>query len=106
VNPDVEKLMPDPDRRDEALLRVLCRVHRTDGQCTSTPRQRSRDDLTDGDRLVLQTLSRGLTVTQASDVLGIPYETVKSRLRKSCRVLRAKNSTHAVANAIRAGLIP
>lgn len=28
MNPEVERLWPDPDRRDAALLNVLLRVHR------------------------------------------------------------------------------
>lgn len=57
------------------------------------------------ERLALECVSRGLTTQMTADVLGKSYETVKSQLDTAVYVLRAKNRTHAVAEAIRRGLI-
>ena len=53
----------------------------------------------------LRAASVGLDANEAGLVLGIGEETVKSHLQSCRRRMRAKNTCHAVALAIRAGLI-
>lgn len=55
---------------------------------------------------ILELLSRGLTIQQAADAEGIGRTTVKTHLEHVRARLRAKTKTHAVAEAIRMGLIP
>jgi DNA-binding CsgD family transcriptional regulator len=59
--------------------------------------------LTDPERNMLRALAAGLRISEAADVLGIPYETARDHLRRARRVLAAKNTTHAVALALRRG---
>jgi DNA-binding NarL/FixJ family response regulator len=55
---------------------------------------------------ILELLSHGTTLAQAADSLGIGFETAKQPSRNAARFkLRAKNTTHAVATALRKGLI-
>lgn len=86
----------DPDRRDDAILRVLGRVYRQpDRRCELVP----------SEVRVLEALSRGLEYRGAAEVLGLTFETVKGQAKSARRVLRAKNTTHACCEAIRRGLI-
>jgi DNA-binding CsgD family transcriptional regulator len=50
-------------------------------------------------------LSHGLTEREAADVLGIAYFTVRKHTARARLFLAAKTNTHAVALAIRMGLI-
>lgn len=86
---------PDEDRRDAALERVLIR--------TATIEERDR--LRAGERAVLLALSHGLDRREAAVALGYSLETVKVYLRDAKRILAAKTAAHAVAEAIRRGLI-
>lgn len=61
--------------------------------------------LTDRERDVLTWAGRGLTVTDTSDVLKIGEETVQTHIRHAIEKLSATNKTHAVAKALRLGLI-
>ncbi len=62
-------------------------------------------DPTPAELRTLAGLSYGLTVAMVADVYGLSYDTTRQHLR-SCRFkLAAKNSTHAVALALRQGLI-
>lgn len=54
---------------------------------------------------VLEALAAGCTVRQAADMLGRRYETVQNQLHDARFILGAKNSTHAVALALRRRLI-
>jgi DNA-binding CsgD family transcriptional regulator len=54
---------------------------------------------------VLELLSHGTTLAQAADSLGIGFETARSHKKAARFKLRAKNTTHAVATALRKGLI-
>ena len=93
---ELEHLWPDPDRRHDALLRVERRIE-------SQPDDRST--LTAPEAQVIEALSYGLRRSEIADVLGISLETVKERRRRAMRVLRAKTTPHAVALALRQGMI-
>lgn len=93
---ELEALWPDPARREDALERVTVRVGVGDLR---------RQELDRKDRDVLQAVSVGLTSIEAAEVLGVPHETVKDRLKACRRVLRAKTTTHACCEALRQGLI-
>ena len=96
---------PDQDRRDDALLRLLLRTAtQAERWCLPNPRV-PRDALNETERRALEAMSRGLTMTEAAVVLGVPLELLKSRLKMARRVLAAKNTTHACCEALRQGLI-
>jgi len=61
------------------------------------------DNPTFAELTVLAFLSHGLTVPMIADTLEI--HTVKSEVRSARYRLKAKNTTHAVAIAVRRGLI-
>lgn len=65
-----------------------------------------RSELTATELACLRGLSHGLTTGGVADLTGRGAETVKTQLRSARYKLAAKNSTHAVASAIRQGLIP
>lgn len=54
---------------------------------------------------VLEALSRGTGVFGAAEILGRPVETVVEQLTDARRLLGGKDTTHAVAEALRRGLI-
>lgn len=54
---------------------------------------------------VLRYHSHGLTQEQCADALGIGAESVKTHMAEARRKLAAKNTAHAVAIALRLGLI-
>ena len=54
---------------------------------------------------VAQLLAHGLSRQQIADEMGVTLETVKSHLKWVKLNLDANNTTHAVAIALRAGLI-
>jgi DNA-binding CsgD family transcriptional regulator len=61
--------------------------------------------LTGREREVLTLLAQGLYLDEIGQRLGIGSETVRTHLRKASGRLGAANRTHAVAIAIRRGLI-
>jgi DNA-binding NarL/FixJ family response regulator len=63
------------------------------------------DNPTFAELTVLAFLSHGLTVPMIADTLEISIHTVKSEVRSARYRLKAKNTTHAVAIAVRRGLI-
>lgn len=63
-------------------------------------------ELTASNLRVLRCMAHGMTSRMAADALGIAVETVRENLKAARYRLRAKNTTHAVAEAIRRGLIP
>lgn len=65
-----------------------------------------RSQPTERELMALRCLSRGMTAPMAAEAMGITLETVKALLDQVRRRLRTKNTTHAVAEAIRRGLIP
>lgn len=66
---------------------------------------RERLQPTPAELRALECISRGLTTQMAGDVLGKSATTVAKQIGTAIYVLRAKNRTHAVAEAIRRGLI-
>lgn len=64
-----------------------------------------RHELTPPELRCLSATAVGLRAKEAGMVLGIAEETVKSHLSSARLKLRGKNTCHAVALAIRAGLI-
>ena len=61
--------------------------------------------LTGREREVLTLLAQGLYLDEIARRLGIGSETVRTHVRKASDRLGAANRTHAVAIAIRRGLI-
>lgn len=68
------------------------------------PRQKS-NGLTQKQLKVLELQSYGQNMTEISQRLGISVETVKDFVRKIHKNLGVKNSSHAVAQALRLGLL-
>ena len=93
---------PDPDRRDAALLRCLEDVYRAEGLRPAPPRATG---VTAAELRALEAFSHGLGRTGTADALGVTLETVKTLTVRARRKLRAKDTTHAVAIALRRGLI-
>jgi DNA-binding CsgD family transcriptional regulator len=54
---------------------------------------------------VLRCLSHGMNARHAADALGITWETAREHTKNVRYVLKAKTATHAVAIALRRGLI-
>jgi DNA-binding CsgD family transcriptional regulator len=61
--------------------------------------------LSERETMILRCASHGLHSHDAAALLGISSETAKSYNERARRKLRAKNTTHAVALAIRGGLL-
>jgi DNA-binding CsgD family transcriptional regulator len=96
---EIERLWPDPDRRDAALDRLRSRV------VHDRARPNERIELNRRELGVLQALASGLSPAEAGVALGISHGTVKGYLKSARRMLGAKNTTQAVALAMRRGLI-
>lgn len=90
---ELEHLWPDPDRRDDALERLAARV------------EVGRATLTECERRCLIAASAGLDRRETALIYSVTPETIDKQLLMARRRLRAKNTTHAVAQAIRQGLI-
>ena len=69
-------------------------------------RHMADDELTQPELMVLRCYSVGMTTEMAAITLGKSYETVRNQAKTARYRLRAKNTTHAVALALRQGLIP
>lgn len=65
----------------------------------------ARPVLTPGQLAALELVSEGMTLDQAGARLGITHYAVKLRLRRAMGQLGARNSTHAVLLACRAGYL-
>lgn len=52
---------------------------------------------------VLEALSVGMTLSQAADHMGIPYESAKQHLKTAVFRTKAKTRAHAIALAMRRG---
>lgn len=61
--------------------------------------------LTPRERVTLVWFSHGLTAQGVAEMMGIGEETVKSHIAIARLKLQAKNTPHAVANALRLGII-
>ena len=82
----------DPDRREYALTRLAHVV--------------ANAELSPGDLLALRYMSHGLTEAETGDALGVGRYAIHDRIER-CRIrLGCKTTTHAVAQALRQGLIP
>ncbi len=62
-------------------------------------------DLTETERRYLQAAAFGMTGPDTAALYGRDLASVKHGLARARRILRAKNTTHAVAEAWRRGLI-
>ncbi len=66
---------------------------------------RDGPSLSERDELLLEYLSNGLTDERIGDELHLSSETVRANIRKVVRSLGARNRAHAVALALKTGLI-
>jgi DNA-binding CsgD family transcriptional regulator len=90
----VRRMIADVDSDwPERLLAGMARVGYT------------RHDLTPAELAALGACSHGLTDAMAGEVLGKTTETIKAQLKAARMKLRAKNTAHAIAIALREGLI-
>ena len=101
------RMWPDDDRRDAALGRI---VARTNGVARSSggrrrPVTEGGEYLSVAELRALLCMSYGLGARGAADVLGVSESTVRAHLTQARRRLRAKDTTHAVAEALRRSLI-
>lgn len=104
----LDDLWPDPDRRNAALERLALLVHggeRVHNERRQRPRQGAHDLLSPIEVRCLLVLSHGVGLRGAAELLGVGLETVKTHTKHARWKLRAKNTTHAVAIAIRQGII-
>ena len=68
-------------------------------------RQESRPALSERDEALLEYISNGMTDERIGEALHLSAETVRANVRKVVGTLGARNRTHAVALALKAGLI-
>jgi len=61
--------------------------------------------LSSRDSLLLEHISRGLTDERIGEQLHLSPESVKNNVRRVVKTIGARNRTHAVALALRAGRI-
>lgn len=115
AEPSLDELWPDPDRRDSALERLLARVvvdeqRDNDPDAFTAARTHELERLrkrvpTPPELRALTAISHGLQSAEAAFVLGYTPRGMEEKLRNVRRKLRAKNTAHAVALALRAGFI-
>jgi DNA-binding NarL/FixJ family response regulator len=99
------------DLSDEATDRLLKRLGKAPlvsslAAIPDTRLGRRSERLTNQELEVVKGISHGLGNAEIAEVFGISTETVKTHVRHVLSALRAKNRAHAVAIAIREGLIP
>jgi DNA-binding NarL/FixJ family response regulator len=106
----MQRLSEDEIR--ERVLRGLRRVVDNDFPAESIPdrlmfavAQPVRRELSEKEKLVLLAASCGLSNHEIGDTLAMPLNTVMDHLQRINNKLAAKNRTHAVALAIREGMI-
>lgn len=61
--------------------------------------------LTDIEKEILRLLSGGMEAKEIAEVRGVSHHTVANQVRVINRKLKAKNRSHAVAIALRAGIV-
>jgi DNA-binding NarL/FixJ family response regulator len=100
------------DKIDQGHRRLLARLERTPyvpeeliEDVAYVGYERSRRPLTEPERQVVECLSVGLTIVMAAEVLGRTPTAVHELVRVARVKLGAKNQAHAVALALRQGLI-
>lgn len=101
MHEDVDRLMPDPDRRDDALERIQATIDLADRIWPT----HVLPHLTPGQTRVVEALSHGLGYSGAAEVLGMSEHTVQTHVKRAMRSMRAKNQAHLVAEALRHGMI-
>lgn len=103
----VEELWPDPDRRDDALVRCLIDVYQAEDEPNRDDYRRKRQpgQLTETETRYLRDLSHGLDMGDIARLYSVRLDTVRDAFRRVRRVLGAKSREHAVAIALRQGLI-
>lgn len=101
---ELRESWPDPDRRHYALLRLGRRIaaEKRPGIYEAEP---VPGELSATERAAIQAASHGLNADEAAEVLGLTFESLKHAQKYARRKLAAKNTTHAVAIALRRGLI-
>jgi two-component system, NarL family, response regulator len=67
--------------------------------------QESRLALSERDEALLEYISNGMTDERIGEALHLSAETIRANVRKVVSTLGARNRTHAVALALKAGLI-
>lgn len=82
------------DRSSDWPRRILTKMAKVD---------RLTAELTAGELRALEAASHGLSRQMTADAFGVPLETVRSQMRSAILKLRAKNTCHAVAIALRHG---
>jgi DNA-binding NarL/FixJ family response regulator len=107
----------DPDKRNEAIDRLLERLRKTPAVPEHEVSSRSRiggghvpgrpvrATPSANELRIIECLSHGMTVGMAADSLGVSFYTAQSQMMNARTVLAAKNQAHAVAIALRRGMI-
>ena len=84
---------------------ITSMVEATTGQSMEEKAMSSRRDLTPAEMAMLRLLARGLNNKEISEELKISDHTVATRLESILSRLGARNRTHAVAIALRRGIL-
>lgn len=95
--------LPDLVRAIDAVLAGGLYVDPLVTGLVATPGSRPR--LTPREREVLDHLTRGLSHDQIAERLAVSPTTVRAHVRNAVSRLEARNRTHAVATALRSGLL-
>jgi DNA-binding NarL/FixJ family response regulator len=108
VTPPLEE-WADPDRRDEALWRVLLKVAAAplvdEASLSLVVSGRVEGDPSPQELQVLEAFSHGLGYRSIGETLGRPLETMKAQVKHAKFLLRSKTTTEACCEALRRGLI-
>jgi DNA-binding CsgD family transcriptional regulator len=114
MDPDIQARVRDAVRRirdndfadvPDALLERLAVAPIVDERRIAATRPVVVRGLSHREREVLQCVSHGLGDSEIGEVLGVSTDTVKSHLKRVRDKLAAKNRAHAVAVALREGMI-
>jgi DNA-binding CsgD family transcriptional regulator len=97
---------PIPDKLLEDL-RLTLRIDEDDVPPAGVPSAAAlhRGSLSPAEKRVLLMASHGMQAKMIAEVFGISKQTVLSQLKSARYALRAKNTAHAIALALRMGLI-
>lgn len=82
----------DPDRREEAIDRLLARLE-------------IEEPLSPTEVKITAALSHGMGEKGAAEIYGVSYQTVRTHSQRARRKMRAKNNVHLVAICLRRGVI-